>query len=144
MSTRLSNEYLQSMSSANARCAIRISLGMLLANTRYLIAGAISKPRTDIAHQNRCVRFSGNDKGIDAPRFCWRIMELFWFRDIHITLPSDASSRRANLDRGFSFFRFAFSFSHSFLQTHTFLDGFYMSRIGIRILIGHYLALQVW
>lgn len=29
------------------------------------------------------------------------------------------------------------------VQTHTFLDGFYMSRIGIRILIGHYLALQV-
>lgn len=29
------------------------------------------------------------------------------------------------------------------MQTHTFLDGFYMSRIGIRILIGHYLALQV-
>lgn len=28
-------------------------------------------------------------------------------------------------------------------QTHNFLDGFYMSRIGIRILIGHYLALQV-
>lgn len=28
-------------------------------------------------------------------------------------------------------------------QVHNFLDGFYMSRIGIRILIGHYLALQV-
>ncbi|CAM9902329.1 unnamed protein product [Ascophyllum nodosum] len=35
-----------------------------------------------------------------------------------------------------------FSDFYDLERTHHFLDGFYMSRIGIRILIGHYIALQ--
>ncbi|CAN0468007.1 unnamed protein product [Ectocarpus sp. 12 AP-2014] len=58
-------------------------------------------------------------------RGVWELRESFG--------PKDASRRGA---------KNRFGDFYDFERTHTFLDGFYMSRIGIRILIGHYLALQ--
>ncbi|CBJ48308.1 pyruvate dehydrogenase kinase [Ectocarpus siliculosus] len=80
------------------------------------------------------VRFAELLKGIyqrHAPvlltmaRGVWELRESFG--------PKDASRRGA---------KNRFGDFYDFERTHTFLDGFYMSRIGIRILIGHYLALQ--
>ncbi|CAB1102010.1 unnamed protein product [Ectocarpus sp. CCAP 1310/34] len=80
------------------------------------------------------VRFAELLKGIyqrHAPvlltmaRGVWELRESFG--------PKDASGRGA---------KNRFGAFYDFERTHTFLDGFYMSRIGIRILIGHYLALQ--
>eukprot|EP00903_Cladosiphon_okamuranus_P005599 g5571.t1 len=79
------------------------------------------------------VRFAELLKGIyqrHAPvlltmaRGVWELRESFG--------PKDANRRSKN----------RFGDFYDFERTHTFLDGFYMSRIGIRILIGHYLALQ--
>ncbi|CAM9376401.1 unnamed protein product [Scytosiphon promiscuus] len=58
-------------------------------------------------------------------RGVWELRESFSPKD---------PKRRGNSNR--------FGDFYDFKRTHTFLDGFYMSRIGIRILIGHYLALQ--
>ncbi|CAM9392401.1 unnamed protein product [Hapterophycus canaliculatus] len=60
-------------------------------------------------------------------RGVWELRESF--------SPLDAKRRGTNNSNRFGDF-------YDFKRTHTFLDGFYMSRIGIRILIGHYLALQ--